>query len=144
MAVKAIPEGWHSITPYLRMDNAAQVIDFAKRAFGATDRGTHLDANGKIMHAELMIGDSPIMFSDTMDGATHRPGILYIYTEDVDSMYAAAIAAGGVSMREPTNEFYGDRSSGVRDTAGNEWWIATHVEDVSEEEMQRRMKELGK
>ena len=102
------------------------------------------DPDGKIMHATAKIGDSIIMVADEMDRFPATSSMLYLYMDDVDTVYQKAIKAGGESLREPTNEFYGDRSAGVKDAWGNQWWIATHIEDVDEEEMERRAKEFRK
>ncbi len=96
------------------------------------------------MHASIRIGNSHIMLGEASEKWPAIPAMLYLYVEDVDSMYNSAVKAGGVSLREPTTEFYGDRSSGVKDSFGNQWWMATHVEDVSPEEMQRRQEEMIK
>jgi len=142
--VKAIPEGYHSLTPFLLVNGAAKNIDFMKNAFGARERSIHKQPDGTIIHAELEIGDSLLMMSEATEKYPALPSILYLYVEDIDSVYSKAIRAGGTSLREPTDEFYGDRTAGVKDPAGNQWWIATHVEDVSPEEMKRREEEFMK
>lgn len=139
MLVQYKPDGWHTVTPYIYNTNTSETIDFAIAAFGATLKEKHLMPDGSVMHAEITIGDSIIMMGDARDGKPPMPTMLYLYVEECDSVYASAMAAGGKSLREPTTEFYGDRSSGVTDPWGNQWWIATHVEDVSDEEMQKRM-----
>ncbi len=139
MSVQYKPDGWHTVTPYIYNTNTSETIDFAIAAFGATLKEKHLMSDGSVMHAEITIGDSIIMMGDARDGKPPMPTMLYLYVEDCDSVYTSAMAAGGKSLREPTTEFYGDRSSGVTDPWGNQWWIATHVEDVSDEEMQKRM-----
>ena len=141
MAVKPVPEGYHSVTPYLTIPDVAKALEFVQRAFGATQVEAAPDANGVIRHADVMIGDSHVMFGQSSEKWEPRPGTLYMYTENVDELYRRAMDAGGTSLREPTNEFYGDRSAGVQDSQGNQWWMATHVEDVTPEEMERRMKE---
>ena len=141
MAVKPVPEGYHSVTPYLTIPDVAKAIEFVQKAFGATKVEAAPDANGVIRHADVMIGDSHVMFGQSSEKWEARPGTLYMYTENVDELYRRAMNAGGTSLREPTNEFYGDRSAGVQDSQGNQWWMATHVEDVTPEEMDRRMKE---
>jgi uncharacterized glyoxalase superfamily protein PhnB len=140
MAVKPIPDGYHSITPYFIVTGASAFISFMQQAFGATERGRHLAPDDKIMHAEVQIGDSVVMLSDASEQFPAKAMTIHLYTEDVDGMYRRAVAAGGESMREPSNQPYGDRSAGVRDRWGNEWWLATHVEDVSPEELEARMK----
>ena len=141
MAVKPIPEGYHSVTPYITVPDVAKAIEFVQRAFGAKQVEAAPDAGGTIRHADVLIGDSHVMFGQASEQWPSRPGTLYLYSENVDELYRRAMEAGGTSLREPTNEFYGDRSAGVADSQGNQWWMATHVEDVSPEEMERRMKE---
>lgn len=136
---RPIPEGYHSVTPFLVVQGAARLIDFVKQAFDAQELERMSGPGGIIMHAEVKIGDSRIMVSDARGEWKPMPSTLYLYVEDVDASYRRALGAGGTSLREPTDQFYGDRDAGVRDPGGNQWWIATHVEDVSREEMQRRM-----
>jgi uncharacterized glyoxalase superfamily protein PhnB len=145
MAVNPIPEGYHSVTPYLIVEGAAQALEFAKQAFGATERMRMDTPEGKIGHAEITIGDSTVMIADapTSDQGAHMPGVLHVYVDDADKTYRQALEAGGTSLREPQDQFYGDRMAGVKDSSGNHWWIATHVEDVSPEEMQRRAEEFN-
>jgi PhnB protein len=144
--VKAIPDGYHSATPYLMVKGAADAIDFYKRAFGATELFRMADPQGVIGHAEIRIGDSVIMLADDQPGATcHGPrslggstvGLL-IYLENVDTVFTRALDAGGKSLRPLANQFYGDRSGTLEDPFGHVWTVATHVEDVAPEEMQRR------
>ena len=140
MAVKPIPEGYHSVTPYLVCKNAAKVIEFAKSTFGATEL-LRMDApGGTIGHAEMKIGDSIVMISDGGDEHPPMPAMLNVYVPDVDAAFERAVKAGATVVRPLQNQFYGDRSGGVKDVGGNQWWISTHVEDVSPEEMERRMK----
>jgi PhnB protein len=144
MTVKKIPEGYHSVTPYLVVKGAAQAIDFYARAFGAKEK-YRFPMGGIIGHAEILIGDSHVMLADEM--APHKgprslggtPVSLMIYTDDVDAMFGRAIAAGGKEVRAVENQFYGDRTGVLEDPFGHVWSIATHVEDVAEEEIQRRM-----
>jgi uncharacterized glyoxalase superfamily protein PhnB len=144
MSVKPIPEGFHTITPYLMINDAASFIHFLVNAFGAKEIFTHKFENGKIMHAEVKIGDSMIMLSDAGDQYPALPGNYYLYVEEVDSVYKQAIAAGAESTAEPKDQFYGDRTAGVKDKFGITWWIGTHVEDVSMEEMKKREEEAKK
>jgi PhnB protein len=137
--VKAIPEGYHSVTPYLVVQGAGKLIDFMKAAFGAQEIFRMPMPDGSIGHAELRIGDSMIMLGEARDQWKAMPTTLQLYLEDVDAAYARAVAAGGTPVAEPQNQFYGDRRGGVQDMCGNYWWMATHIEDVSEEEMKRRM-----
>lgn len=143
MAVKPIPDGYHSVTPYLIVPDVDQLIDFLKQVFDAEERSRVADAKGRIMHAEARVGDSVIMMGQSNEEIPPMPAVLHLYLEDVDDVYERALEAGATSLREPTDEFYGDRSGGVQDAFGNQWWLATHVEDVSEEEMQRRMAEMA-
>jgi PhnB protein len=141
--VKAIPDEYHRVTPYLIADGAAGLIDFMKQAFGANERSRMPMPDGKIAHAELTIGDSVVMLSDGSEQFGPMPAMLHMYVEDVDGAYRQALEAGATRVREPENQFYGDRSATVRDRWGNLWSLATHVEDVSEEEMMRRMQQMG-
>jgi uncharacterized glyoxalase superfamily protein PhnB len=138
MAVKPIPDNYHSITPYLMAPGAARLIEFLKDAFGAveSERMTHPD--GAVMHAEVRIGDSMLMLTDGGGDWKPMPAALYLYVNDADATYQRALAAGATSVMEPVTQFYGDRHGGVKDPSGNIWWIATHVEDVSPEELRKR------
>jgi uncharacterized glyoxalase superfamily protein PhnB len=136
--VKPIPEGFRTLTPFMVVKGADQIIEFLKRAFDAREHSMYRLPDGSIMHAEIQVGDSMLMMSEATEMFPPMAAMLHIYTEDVDGWYRKAIDAGGISLREPTDEFYGDRSCGVKDAAGNQWWIATHVEDVSPEEMKKR------
>jgi uncharacterized glyoxalase superfamily protein PhnB len=140
--VKAIPEGYHSIQPYLVSKDADKIIEFAKKAFGAQELTRMEGPDGAIAHAEFKIGDSIVMTGTSPDGQS-QPATILLYTEGVDEVYKRALAAGGTSEREPEDQFYGDRSAGVKDPTGNSWYIHTNIEQVSEEEMERRMKEMA-
>ena len=138
--VKPIPDGFHTVTPYLIVDGAKKVIDFMQQALGAKhDHEPTLRPDGTIMHATLRIGDSMVMISDASEHAKAMPVMLYLYVPNVDAAYQLALKAGATSIMEPADQFYGDRSAGVRDQFGNQWYIATHIEDVTPEEMERRM-----
>jgi uncharacterized glyoxalase superfamily protein PhnB len=139
MSVKAQPDGYHAITPFVMVKGASQLIDFLKAAFGGMELSKVLTPDGGVMHAEVKLGDSIVMIGDPMDGAPF-PSNLYFYTADVDATYRAALSAGAESMRAPVDEFWGDRVAGVKDPTGNLWWIATHVEDVTPDEIERRAK----
>lgn len=151
MAVKPIPDGYHVVTPYLIMDGAAAAIDFYKNAFGAVER-LRMPMGERIGHAELQIGDSVVMLADEwpemgMLGPKTRGGptsTLMIYTERVDEAFKRATDAGATVLRPLKNEFYGDRTGTLADPFGHHWTLSTHVEDVSEEEMKRRMDEFAK
>lgn len=141
--VRPIPEGYHSVTPHLTVPGVAKLIDFLKQAFGATELMRFAAPDGSVMHAEVKIGDSIVMLGEPTGEFKAMPGVLNMYVPDVDATYRRAIDAGARSLREPADQFYGDRSAGVQDSAGNQWWISTHVEDVSPEEMKRRMQAAG-
>jgi PhnB protein len=138
MAVKPVPEGHHTVCPYLIVDDANALFEFVQRAFGARVVDVHRDDAGRIMHADVIIGDSHVMLSQANAEWKAMPAMIHMYVPDCDAVFRAAIAAGGTSVRDPRTEFYGDRSGGVRDANGNQWWISTHVEDVSSEEIARR------
>ena len=141
--VKAIPEGYHSVQPYLIFTHASAAIDFYKLAFGATERFRMPTPQGRIGHAEIQIGDSVVMLADEhpeMDAYSPShfggsPVSLLIYTENCDAMYAQALAAGAESVREPADQPYGDRMSGVLDPFGYKWYIATHIKDMTVAEL---------
>jgi PhnB protein len=142
--VKAIPDGYHSLTPYLTVADAEKLLEFMKAAFGANVPEVMRDEEGKLRHAEAQIGDSRVMVGQAQGEWTPRPGTLYLYCENTDEVYRRALAAGATSLMEPADQFYGDRNAGVADPTGNWWWIATRLEDLSVEEMQRRMAEQKK
>jgi len=142
---KPIPEGFHSVTPYLVVDGAAKIIRFIKEAFGAQPVFEPMTRpDGKIMHAQYRIGDSIVMISDSSERAKPTSCMLHLYVPNVDAVFEKAVKAGGVSEQEPANQFYGDRSGGLRDPAGNRWYIATHVEDVAPAELKKRAVEFMK
>ncbi len=138
MAVKPIPEGYHTITPYLTVQGADKLIDFLKQVFAATEIERMANADGTIKHAEVRIGDSVVMISEPRGEWKPMPGAFYVYVSDAGAVYKRALQAGAVSLMEPVDSFYGNRESGVKDHFGNSWWIATHIEDVTPEEIQRR------
>ncbi len=150
--VSPIPKGYHSITPYLVIKGAAQAIDYYKKVFGATEVVRMNGPDGKVGHAELEIGDSRIMLADENPsmGAGYTsaatigasPVSLYLYLPDVDRVIERAAAAGAKVLRPAKDQFYGDRSGFIQDPFGHLWGIATHVEDVSPEEMKERMKKV--
>jgi PhnB protein len=146
--VKSIPDGYHTATPYLVLKDAAKAIGFYKKAFNAVETLRMNGPNGKIMHAEIRIGDSPIMMTEecpemrgpqAMGGS---PVSLMLYVEDVDAMVEQASAAGARLLRPVKDQFYGDRLGTVEDPFGHTWHIATHIEDVAPEEIQRRGAEI--
>ena len=150
MAVKPVPDGYRSVTPYLFVGDAAAAIEFYKKVFGASERMRMDWGGGKIGHAELEVGDSVIMLASEFPemgvlspkavGGT--PVSLLVYVENVDEVFARAIAEGAEEVRPVDNQFYGDRSGTFRDPGGHLWSVATHVEDVSSEELDRRTKEM--
>ena len=153
MAVKPIPDGYHSVTPYLIIKNSAsKAIDYYKKAFGATELMRMPGPDGTIGHAEIKIGDSPIMLADEMESMGFKspqsyggtPVSLMIYVKDVDKIFKQAISAGGKEIQPLENKFYGDRSGTLSDPFGHCWTVGTHVEDVAPDEMDRRMKEMMK
>lgn len=140
MAVQPIPPGYHTITPFLVVPDGDAVVTFLRAAFDASEHHPPMrDDRGRIRHCELKIGDSVIMLGESNDEHPPQPSGFVLYVPDTDAVYRRALAAGAVSLREPSDQFYGDRTAGVKDVAGNQWWISTHVEDVSPEEIARRM-----
>ena len=144
--VRPIPEGYGTVTPYLIVNGAARAIEFYKQAFGATETFRMERPDGRVGHAEIKIGDSHVMLADehpemgargprTIGGS---PISLVLYVEDVDATVTRAVEAGAKLTRPVANQFYGDRTGGVEDPFGHAWYVATHVEDVSEEEMKKR------
>lgn len=148
-AVKPIPDGYHSIQPYLYIAGAAEAIAFYRKAFGVTEIMRMPRPDGFVGHAEIRFGDSVIMLADEVPerdvySPKHyggAPFTLACYVEDCDAVYHQAIAAGAKSVREPADQFYGDRSAGVEDPFGFQWHLSTHVRDVSPEEMKAAMAE---
>ena len=145
-SVKPIPDGYHSVQPYLILNNAAAAIDFYIKAFGAKER-MRMEKDGRIGHAEIEIGDSCVMLADEHPqigaySAAHyggSPVSLMVYVTNCDAVYKQALSAGAKSEREPTDQFYGDRMAGVVDPFGYKWYLGTHIRDVSKEEMERHM-----
>jgi PhnB protein len=146
MAVKPIPDGYHSVTPYLIVDDAAGALAFYKKAFGAVELMRMPAPGGKIGHAEIRIGDSPVMLADEFPNMNQKspralggsPISLMVYVEDVDARVTQAVAAGAKLVRPVANQFYGDRTGGVDDPFGYHWYLATHVEDVPPDELEKR------
>lgn len=139
MAVKAIPDGYTSVTPYLIVKDVDAVLRFVRAVFDAVVQEEHRLPDGCVMHADVVIGGSHVMMGQANQRWTERAGSILVYVPDADATYARALQAGGTSLQEMTTQFYGDRSGGVADPAGVAWWISTHVEDVPPEEMERRM-----
>ncbi|MGH8373310.1 MAG: VOC family protein [Gammaproteobacteria bacterium] len=144
--VKPVPEGYHSVTPYLIVKGAAAALEFYKKAFGATETVRMQDGE-RIGHAEIVIGDSHVMLADEyleMGAKAPEPGSrspvgIMLYIPDVDAVFARAVKAGATVERELVDQFYGDRIGGIIDPFGHRWYLATHIEDVSPDEMKRRM-----
>jgi PhnB protein len=149
MTVKPIPEGYRTLTTYLAVDDATKAIEFYERAFGAKERSRMPGPNGTIAHAEIVIGDSVVMLSDPFPQASVKPPAqvggttagLFMYVEDVDAAYRRAIDAGATETMPPEDMFWGDRFGTVTDPFGHSWQIATHVEDLTPEEMAKRGQE---
>jgi uncharacterized glyoxalase superfamily protein PhnB len=139
MSVKPIPDGYHSVTPYLMVPPGSKLLEFLVQAFAARVHRVVKTPSGGIQHAEVEIGDSRIMFAEACNEWKPMPTSLYLYVPDCDSTYQRALAAGAKSLTEPTLTFYGDRSGGVIDPAGNMWYISTCVEEITDEELQRRI-----
>jgi PhnB protein len=149
--VKPIPDGYHSVTPYLIVKGAAKAIEFYKQAFRATERTRMAQPDGRIGHAEIQIGDSTIMLADEFPERNIRgpeslggtPVMIHLYIDDVDTVAKRAVAAGAKEIRPVQNQFYGDRSGMFADPFGHQWNIATHVEDLSAEEIGKRAAAAG-
>jgi PhnB protein len=148
--VKPIPDGHHTVAPYLAIKNAVGALEFYKKAFGATETYKLIVPDGRLGHAELRLGDSLIMLSDefpefggkapeALDGS---PVSIHLYVEDVDAFVKRAVAAGAREVKPVADQFYGDRSGQLEDPYGHLWWVATHKEDVAPEEMQKRVRAL--
>ena len=150
-AVKPIPEGFHNVTPYLFVRTAALAIDYYKKVFGATEIMRMPGPDGRIMHAEIRIGDSIVMLADEnpAEGMMSPKTVggysigLHVYVEDVDAVVKNAIENGAKGLRPVRNQFYGDRTGSVLDPFGHLWSVATHVEDVDPEELKKRMKAMS-
>jgi PhnB protein len=148
---KPIPDGYHTTTPYLIIDGAAKAIDFYKRAFGATELMRAPGPGGKLVHAEIKIGDSIIMLADEAPQMGYRSPtslggsgtLILLYLEDVDRVAEQAIAAGAKVLQPVKDQFYGDRSGTFADPFGHLWTVATHIEDLTFEEIERRMPKMG-
>ena len=151
MAVKAVPDGYHTLTPYLVCKNASEAIEFYKKALGATEMFRMPGPEGRVMHAELKVGTSIFMLSDenpergalspkTVGGS---PVSVFIYTDDVDGLFKRATGAGANGVAPPSDMFWGDRMGQIIDPFGHIWAMATHKEDVSPEEMQKRMQAMA-
>jgi len=143
-AARAVPQGFHTITPQLTLDNAAQTIDWYKKALGAEEVRRSAGPDGKIMHAEITIGDSRIMVNDVMQGKGPQafggsPASFWVYVDNSDALFKRAVDAGAKVQMPLADQFWGDRAGAVADPAGYTWWIATRKEDLTQSEIQERM-----
>jgi PhnB protein len=138
MEKKFIPEGYPQVSPYLIVSDPAALIQFITQVFGAKETRRHEDDKGRIAHAEMRIGDSVIMMGGATEQWPSAPAAMYVYVEDTDAAYKRGLAAGATSLQEPADQFYGDRTASVKDTFGNQWFIGTHIEAMSEDEMKKR------
>jgi PhnB protein len=138
MAVKPIPEGYHTVVPYVVAADAEALLEFLKTGLNAKEIEVMRYPDGRVWHGDVVIGDSHVMLSQATEQHPAMPATLYLYVPDTDAAYRGALAAGATSVMEPATQFYGDRNAGVKDSNGNMWYFGTHVEDVSPEEMRRR------
>ena len=145
-AASFIRKGYHTITPHLLADNAAQTMEWYKKAFGAEELGRHLDPDGKIMHAEMKIGDSHFLINDVMGGKGPKelggsPAVFWLYVENSDALFKRAVDAGGKVEMPIDNQFWGDRAGALVDPEGYTWWIATRKEELTKTEVEQRANE---
>ena len=149
-AGKAVPEGYHTVTAHLTLDNAAQAMEWYKKGFGATEKGRHLGPDGKIMHAVISIGNSLVIMNDVMPGQKGpkayggSPASLWLYVENSDALFNQAVGAGATVVVPLGDQFWGDRGGAVTDPAGYTWWIATRKEDLTPAELDQRAEEFFK
>ena len=141
MAVKPIPEGYHTVVPYVVAADAEALLKFLKTGLKAKEIEVMRYPDGRVWHGDVLIGDSHVMLSQATEQHPAMPATLYLYVPDTDAAYRAAVAASAPSVMEPATKFYGDRNAGVKDSNGNMWYFGTHVEDVSPEEIKRRQAE---
>lgn len=141
--VKPIPDGYTAITPYLIVDNAAAYLQFLASAFGAVERVRMPMPEGGIGHAEVEIGGATLMLSDSAPGFPATQSLIHLYVDDVDAVYSNAIASGATSLAEPSDEFYGDRLARITDPFGTQWSISTHIEDVTQEDIAKRIADMA-
>jgi PhnB protein len=146
--VQAVPKGYHTVTPHLVVSRASDAIEFYKKAFGAKEVSRFSAPDGKVMHAELQVGDSRIMLGDEMPEMGARgpksvggtPVALFLYRDDIDSLWRQAISAGAKQVDPMVNQFWGDKAGSLEDPFGHRWWLAQHIEDLSDDEMKKRAK----
>ena len=139
MKATTIPAGYHTVTSYLIVQGAAELIEFLKQAFAAHEKERFTQPDGTIGHAEVTIGDSVIMLGEPKKDCRPMPAAFYLYVDEVDAIHQRALATGATSAMEPVNQFWGDRTATVNDRFGNIWHLATRIEDVSQEEIGRRI-----
>ena len=144
MPVKPIPDEYPRVIPYLIVENVGNLMDFVTEVFGAVQGEKMTLPDGSVNHGEVRIGNSMIMMGKSNKDNLPIPVMLYIYVENVDETYDKALKAGAKSIMKPADQFYGDRNAAVADPSGNSWWIASHIEDISPEEIQRRNEERAK
>jgi PhnB protein len=138
MPVKPVPDGYPTVSPYLIVRGVSELVGFLKHVFEAEEIERIPGPDGAVSHAEVRIGDAMVMMGEAPEGYEPKPGSCYVYVPDVDAVYERALEAGATSVMEPADQFYGDRTGGVEDASGSTWWIATHIEDVSHEELLKR------
>jgi len=151
MSAKPIPDGYRTVTPYLHIKNAVAALEFYKNAFGATETFRLMTPDGRLGHAEIRVGDSMIMLAEEFpefgckgpQAFGGSPVELYLYVEDVDTFFQQALAAGAKELKPVTDQFYGDRSGQIEDPFGHLWWVATHKEDVTMEDLQKHLREMS-
>jgi PhnB protein len=133
------PPDHNTVSPYLVVHGVTGLLEFMRHAFGAQELHRTATPDGQVRHAEARIGDTVIMMGEATAEFPARPAMLHVYVSDADAVYRRALEAGAASLRAPADQFYGDRTGGVQDAFGNQWWMATHKEDVSDDEIARRM-----
>ncbi len=138
MGVQPKPEGYHNVNAYLVVPGAGELIEFLQYTFDGEVKERMENPDGSVAHAEVRIGDSIVMMGEPTEKTETQPAHLYVYVNDTDETYDRALKGGAVSLMQPKDQFYGDRTAGVKDAFGNVWWLATHVEDVPPDEMKRR------
>jgi PhnB protein len=138
-----MPEGFTTVTPFIMVENAQQVVNFVKRAFDAEEISVLRAEDGTLQHAQIRIGNGIFLIGDTMGEHPAMPATLYLYVADCDCHYERGLGAGGESVSEPTDQFYGDRNAGIKDPCGNIWWIATHKEALTMQEIEERARKAG-
>lgn len=136
------PNGYHTLTPQTIVEDARDTIDFLVSVFGAEVKEVY-ESDGFVQHSELRVGDSRVMVASASESFPAFPFMMNVYVDDVDATFTKAVEHGATPLREPADQFYGDRTGGVLDSQGNQWWISTHIEDVSEDEIRRRMAETS-